>query len=93
MDIQIHFLLSALLALAFGLGKRDLIYFTGANLIDLDHLLSDPIYLSGRNSFETHLIHQNWLPVSVVSCVAWITEYRWLGMGILFHFAIDYLTF
>ncbi|TGC09376.1 hypothetical protein CUN85_05945 [Methanolobus halotolerans] len=73
------------------LGKRDTCYFIGANLIDLDHLLTSPVNDSSRNSFGTHILHQKWLPLSIISVIMLITLYRWLGLGILFHFFLDWL--
>ena len=38
----------------------DLSLLVGSNLIDLDHLLTRPVYDPKRNSFKTHLLHRNW---------------------------------
>ncbi|HAE43005.1 MAG TPA: hypothetical protein DCG34_08840 [Clostridiales bacterium] len=92
MDILVHIGLSLLVAFFLGLSQRDMYYFVGANIIDIDHLLSDPVYDPTRNSFESHIIHHNWLPVSFVSVLLTLTKYKWFGLGILFHFFLDWIS-
>ena len=96
MDFLVHIGLSLLLAAFLDLPKKDFYLFVGANLIDLDHLLSYPVYDLSRDSFQTHLLHQNWLILSVFSLISIaefaFKEYKWLGAGILFHFLLDYLA-
>ena len=59
-------------------------------LIDLDHLLADPIYAPGRCSIGFHPLHT--LPATVAYAVlaAWRPT-RLLGLGLLIHIGLDAL--
>jgi len=70
----------------------DLALIAGANLIDLDHLLSRPIYDPKRNSFTAHILHKQWRAVSIISVgMLFIRPIAFLGIGLLLHFFLDYL--
>ncbi len=62
-----------------------------ANLIDLDHLLADPIFDSGRCSIGFHPMH-GW--VATFAYLAMLAIPRWwvraFGIGALWHLAIDW---
>lgn len=60
-----------------------------ANLIDLDHLLSSPIYLEGRCSINNHLFH-SWyfFPLYIVGL---FSRYRYFFSSLILHLCIDYL--
>jgi len=69
----------------------DLLLLFSAELIDLDHLFSKPIYHSRRNPFKTHFLHKNWLTISIISIL--FILYRpimFLGIGLLLHLFLDY---
>jgi len=67
MNLIIHFLAGILLAAVFGLtlkklrGKKEfkgmVFWFSLANLIDLDHLLANPIYNPLRCGINFHPLH------------------------------------
>ncbi|MDP3836842.1 MAG: DUF6122 family protein [bacterium] len=60
-----------------------------ANLIDLDHLFSWPIYQAGRCSLNNHFLHSTYLlPVYAMGL---LTRFRYFFLGIIVHFLIDYL--
>ncbi|HEY4486242.1 MAG TPA: DUF6122 family protein [Candidatus Paceibacterota bacterium] len=70
----------------------DLMLLVGSNLIDLDHLLTRPIYDPKRNSFTSHPLHKHWMLVSLASMVMlFIRPISFLGIGLLLHFFLDYL--
>ena len=62
-----------------------------ANLIDLDHLLADPIFDPNRCSIGFHPLH-GWVAAAIyVVCLAiprWWA--RAFGLGALWHLAVDY---
>ena len=62
-----------------------------ANLIDLDHLLADPIFDPNRCSIGFHLLH-GWL--AALGFAALLLVPRWwvraFGIGALWHLAVDY---
>ena len=62
-----------------------------ANVIDLDHLLADPIFDPDRCSIGFHLLH-GWL--AALGFAALLLVPRWwvraFGIGALWHLAVDY---
>ncbi|MFN2100798.1 DUF6122 family protein [Altererythrobacter sp. MF3-039] len=62
-----------------------------ANLIDLDHLLAEPIFDPDRCSIGFHLLHGWEAALAYVLLLAiprWWT--RAFGLGALWHLAVDY---
>ena len=62
-----------------------------ANLIDLDHLLADPIFDPDRCSIGFHLLH-GWEAALAYGVLLLIPRWwtRALGLGALWHLAVDY---
>jgi hypothetical protein len=61
-----------------------------AELIDIDHLFSRPIYHPKRNPFKTHFLHKNWLFLIIAAIL--MLFYKWtvfLGLGIISHLFLD----
>lgn len=62
-----------------------------ANLIDLDHLLADPVFDPDRCSIGFHALH-GW--EAALAYVVMLAIPRWwvraLGVGALWHLAVDY---
>ena len=61
-----------------------------ANLIDLDHLLADPIFDPNRCSIGFHLLH-GWEAALAYFLMLGVPQWwvRALGLGALWHLAID----
>ena len=57
-------------------------------LVDLDHLLADPIYDSDRCSIGTHLLHTP-LPIAAYVLLAGWPKTRLVGVGLLLHMLLD----
>jgi hypothetical protein len=57
-------------------------------LVDLDHLLSDPVYDPGRCSMGFHPLHQYPL-ILVYALVALWPKTRLVGVGLLVHMFLD----
>ena len=75
-----------------GANNVDLLLLFSAELIDLDHLLSKPIYHPRRNPFKTHILHKKWPIILTISILLML--YRpvlFLGIGLLTHLLVDYL--
>jgi hypothetical protein len=70
-----------------------LLLLFSADLIDLDHLFSNPIYTSRRNPFKKHFIHKNWwkliLIVAIIS--VFYHEIIFLCVGLVNHFLLDFI--
>lgn len=70
----------------------DLLLLLSAELIDLDHLFSKPIYHSQRNPFTTHVLHKNWLIIILVSTLLILLRPTlFFGIGLVSHLLLDYL--
>ena len=57
-------------------------------LIDLDHLLADPIYDPGRCSIGFHPLH-GLLPITLYVALLAHPKTRILGIGLCVHIALD----
>ena len=62
-----------------------------ANLIDIDHLLADPIFDPDRCSIGFHLLH-GWEAGLVYAALLLVPRWwaRAFGIGALWHLAVDY---
>ena len=62
-----------------------------ANLIDLDHLLADPIFDPNRCSVGFHPLH-DWIAAAAYLVLLAIPRWwtRAFGLGALWHLAVDY---
>ncbi|WP_324827517.1 DUF6122 family protein [Qipengyuania zhejiangensis] len=62
-----------------------------ANLVDLDHLLAVPIFDPHRCSIGYHLLH-GWEAAFGFALIAAVPRWwaRALGLGALWHLAVDY---
>jgi hypothetical protein len=57
-------------------------------LVDIDHLLANPIYDPGRCSIGFHPLHQLWfIALYIVLCFIPVT--RLVGLGLTIHMALD----
>ncbi len=92
----IHYALHLMMPFAFGrLVWREKWWKAGlimvsTMVIDLDHLLADPIFDSGRCSIGFHPLHSIWAGIVYVGLLAipsW--KLRVLGVGGLWHLCTD----
>jgi len=63
-------------------------WMMAAMLIDLDHLLADPIYDPGRCSIGFHPLHTS-IPVVLYVLALSHPKTRLLGIGLCLHIALD----
>lgn len=92
----IHLLLHALVPLAIALAlhrrrwKRAWLWMLAGWLIDVDHLLADPIYAPGRCSIGFHPLHT--APAVLVYVLMLLPRRtRLLAVGLLVHIGLDAL--
>jgi hypothetical protein len=57
-------------------------------LVDLDHLIADPIYDAGRCSIGFHPLHQYPVIAAYTALALW-PKLRLLGIGLIIHMALD----
>ena len=90
LHLALHALVPAVVALLFWRARfwRAWLWMLAGWLIDIDHLLADPIYAPGRCSIGFHPLHT--APFIVLYAVlALYPRTRWLGVGLLIHIALD----
>ncbi len=58
-----------------------------ANLIDLDHLFTYPMYEPGRCSIDNHFLHSRYF--IVVYVLGLFTKFRYFFLSVLVHLLID----
>ena len=89
-----HLLLHAAVPLAIARAfwpdqwRRAALWMLAGWLIDVDHLLADPIYAPGRCSIGFHPLH-TWPAVLVYVLLLLPRRTRWLGIGLMVHIALD----
>jgi hypothetical protein len=59
-------------------------------LIDVDHLLADPVYDPGRCSVSSHILHR-WPAQILYLLLAMLPRTRLLGLGLVIHILLDAL--
>jgi hypothetical protein len=57
-------------------------------VIDLDHLLANPIYDPNRCSIGYHPLH-SYPAIVIYAALAMISKTRLIGLGLLIHMALD----
>ena len=57
-------------------------------LIDLDHLLANPIYDSTRCSINFHPLH-GFIPIAIYVVLSFIPKTRVIGIGLIIHIILD----
>ncbi len=57
-------------------------------LVDIDHLLADPIYNPARCSIGFHPLH-GLAPILVYGLLCFIPKLRFAGIGLVIHMALD----
>jgi hypothetical protein len=90
--ISLHFILPALVAMVWWRRDWKLAYIImmATMLVDLDHLLANPIYSPSRCSIGFHPLHQ--LGFILFYMALWIApKTRLLGLGLCIHMALDAL--
>ena len=70
----------------------NMILLCSSELIDLDHLLTKPIYEKGRNPFQTHVLHKNWKYLLAISVIVLPFKHiNVIALGLISHFLLDYI--
>ncbi len=59
-------------------------------LVDIDHLLANPVYDPGRCSIGFHPLHC-FLPIMLYVTLCFIKKTRYVGIGLVIHMALDSL--
>ena len=88
--LALHFLVPAVLVVLFYRKTWKLAYLImiAAMVVDIDHLLADPIYDPGRCSIGFHPLHQPWF-VGLYLLLCLIPQSRLIGIGLTVHMLLD----
>lgn len=70
--------------------QRAWIIMVATMIIDVDHLLADPIYDPNRCGIGFHPLHTQWAVLGYIT-IAVIPATRVIGFGLLIHIALDAL--
>jgi len=92
LHILLHFLVPALVAAVFFRPewRKALLILIGTMLVDIDHLLANPIYDPERCSIAFHPLHTYWaIGFYVVLCFP--KQTRLVGIGLMIHMLLDSL--
>ena len=57
-------------------------------LVDIDHLLANPIYDVGRCSIGFHPLH-GLIPIGIYCLLSLIPKTRYIGIGLVIHMLLD----
>lgn len=88
--IALHFLVPALMARIFFPRRWVNAYLIMAAtiLVDLDHLVANPIYNPDRCSIGFHPLHQPWF-VALYLMLCFVPKTRLIGLGLIVHMSLD----
>lgn len=89
----LHFGFPLLIALLFFRKewKKAYLILMATLLVDLDHLLADPIFQADRCSINFHPLHSYYAMIIYVVLLFFRKPFNLLGIGLLFHMLTDYI--
>jgi hypothetical protein len=87
----LHLVFPIFIALAFFRKDWKTVYFIllATMLIDLDHLLADPIFQANRCSVNFHVLHSNYAILVYFVLLFLKRPFKIIGIGLLFHILTD----
>jgi len=90
LHIAYHFILPAILIAIFyrQTWKRSYLIIMTTMLVDLDHLLANPIYDPTRCSMGFHPLHTE-IPLLIYALLSLFPKTRLIGLGLLIHMGLD----
>ncbi len=92
--IILHFIIPLIVAYLFfkKMWVKAFFIMAATILVDLDHLLADPIYDPDRCSIGFHILHTYWA-IGVYALMLLIPNLtvRLISIGLLIHMALDFL--
>jgi hypothetical protein len=90
--IALHFIIPALFAFVFYKNDwlKSWLVLSATMLVDLDHLLANPIYDPNRCSIGFHPLHSYYAIVLYILLLVFKRS-RIIGIGLIIHMILDYL--
>lgn len=88
--IVLHFAVPAIVAWLFfrDQWRKAFLIMAATMIVDLDHLLADPIYDPGRCSIGFHPLH-SWPAIAAYIGLAIWPKTRLIGLGLVIHMTLD----
>ena len=88
--LALHFLVPLLIASLFFKEhwKFSYLVMIATILVDLDHLLANPIYDPNRCSIGFHPLHQYWL-IGLYLTMSLFSKIRLIGVGLITNMVLD----
>lgn len=88
----LHLLVPGVIAFIFfrSQWKKAWLIMLATMLVDLDHLLADPIFDPGRCSINFHPLHTYWA-MAVYVVLLFFKKTRIIAVGLLFHMLTDFI--
>jgi hypothetical protein len=92
LHIALHFLVPAVVA---GIFYREqwvkvFLILIATMVVDLDHLLADPIYDPDRCSIGFHPLH-SWIAIGVYAVMLFFKKTKIVGLGLVIHMILDFI--
>jgi hypothetical protein len=89
----LHFGFPLIVALVFFNKDWKKVYFilVATMLVDLDHLLANPIFQANRCSINFHILHTYCAMVVYVFLLLLPKPFNIIGIGLVFHMLTDYI--
>ena len=90
LHIALHFVLPLLVAAIFARNQIIKIYLLmmATMVVDIDHLLADPIYDPDRCSIGFHPLH-SYVAIGIYAGALWFRSLRMIATGLLIHMFLD----
>ena len=90
--IILHFLIPVIIPYLFQMKNKlkTIIILCSTIVIDLDHLLADPIYDPNRSSIGFHPLH-SYSAIAIYCVLLYFPKIRLFAIGLLIHISLDYL--
>jgi len=71
--------------------KKAYLILLATMLVDLDHLLADPIFQADRCSINMHPLHTYYAMAVYIVLLFFRRPFNIIGIGLLFHMLTDYI--
>jgi hypothetical protein len=90
LHISLHLIVPLVLVGLFFKKEWKIAYFImlSTMLVDLDHLLANPIYDPNRCSIGFHPLHQPWF-IAFYFILSFYPKTRFIGIGLVIHMVLD----
>jgi hypothetical protein len=90
LHLLLHFAVPIAVALAFfrSRWRSAALIMMATMLVDLDHLLANPVYDPNRCSIGFHPLH-TWPAIAAYALLTLYPRTRLIGIGLLIHMALD----